>query len=76
MISLVIKGGLHAAIAAAYERGIKLDTIAQPACGPETLAGVSSDKLPQIVAWFSETTELVMGFGYPAGTLLHYSIKE
>ena len=72
MISLIIKGGLHAAIAAAYERGIKLDTIAQPCLGNETFAGVSDDKLSAVIDWYCATDGIAP---YPAGSLLLYTIQ-
>jgi hypothetical protein len=71
MIRLIIKGGLHAAIAAAHERGIKLDTIAQPATDPmQTMAGVSDDKLGAVTRWYNEDCGRAP---FPAGTLLLFS---
>jgi hypothetical protein len=72
MVNLVIKGGLHAAVNAAYVRGIKLDTIGQPCVGRETFASASNDHLNAVIAWFCEDGVCEQGNGYPPGTLLHY----
>lgn len=79
VISLHIKGDLRAAYDECDKRGIELTAIQCRYKGgiAECFASCVFDAPTQarVVAWFTMPAELVMGFGYPAGTLLHYSHK-
>ena len=75
MIHLLIKGDINAAFKAADARGIELTSLAYRVETRDCAASTIPECLEKVQAWFTTPAELVMGFGYPDGTLLHYSHK-
>ena len=78
MIHLHIKGGMVAAWREADARNIELTAIQQRTKDngfSECFAATTSDHIHKVRVWFNAASfdQLVPGFGYPAGTLLHYS---
>jgi hypothetical protein len=78
MIHLHIKGDSTAAWREADARGIEFATIAHRIKDngfSECFASATHDHIHKVRVWFNEATfdQLVPGFGYPSGTLLHYS---
>lgn len=76
MITLSIKGDIAAAWKAAEKYGIELNSIAVSYRDGGIAACVAStyDRFePGVREWFHQDAELVMGYGYPQGTLLHFS---
>lgn len=77
MIHLHIKGDMHAAFKAADERRIKLTSIqCRYRAVAECFAIVEPHHEPKVRAWYHEDADLIDGYGYPTGTLLHFSIDE
>ena len=78
MISLHIKGDMHAAFKAADKRRIELTSIQ---CRyrhgiAECFASTMPEFLRDVQEWFHEDCELIMGYGYVDGSLLHFSMDE
>jgi hypothetical protein len=73
MITLTIKGRIHAASKAAHERNIVLQAAELSSHGTETTAKCDELYRDAVLRWFAENAELIMGIGYPAGTLLFYN---
>ena len=71
MIALV-KGKVSEAIGAATDRGIKYEEASRLA-SDTLLIGIPNHQEDRLIRWFGEPSELQLGEGYPAGTLLHYS---
>jgi hypothetical protein len=79
MIHLHIKGDMHAAFKAADARKIELTSIAciyRKSGIPECVASTKDELRSQVQAWFCENTEMIEGYGHPAGTLLFYNDEE
>jgi hypothetical protein len=79
LIHLHIKGDMIAAWREADARGIEFATIAhrlKPNGFSECFASATHDHIHKVRVWFVQGAgfdQLVPGFGYPSGTLLHYS---
>ena len=73
MITLTIKGRIHAASKAAHERNIVLQSAELSSHGTETTAKCDELYRDAVLRWFAENAELIMGIGYPAGSLLFYN---
>ena len=75
MIHLHIKGDLAQAFACADARRIELTSIqCRYRSGiAECFASAEPRHEPKVRAWYHEDAELIMGYGYPAGTLLHFN---
>ena len=79
MIHLSIKGDIHAAWRAADKHGIELTSIAVTYRDGGIAACVAStyDRfIHGVREWYHEDAEIVMGYGYPQGTLLHFSQED
>ena len=78
MIHLHIKGDMAAAFREADARGIEFCAI-QERIKDNGFSECFASTFPQceraVRDWFADASfdQLVMGFGYPAGTLLHFS---
>ena len=75
MIHLLIKGDINAAFKAADARCIELTSLAYRVETRDCVASTTSECIEKVQAWFTAPAELIMGVGYPDGTLLHYSHK-
>jgi hypothetical protein len=79
MINLIIKGNMFDAFNAAHARGILLISAAQQFNDrpSEVIASCADTHLDAVRTWYlaSDASDMVMGFGYPAGALLFYSTK-
>ena len=77
MITLIIKGDMPAAINAACARKIALTSFATripPLCKEwETIASANIDQLDAVRQWYASGAQ---DAPFPAGTLLHYSVKQ
>ena len=78
MIHLHIKGEMRQVFEAAASRRIELTSIA---CRykhgiAECFASTTHEFNRDVREWYHEEAQLVMGYGYPAGTLLHFSEDE
>jgi hypothetical protein len=74
MITLIIKGDLHAAVNAAQQRHIPLVSMAQHIrpefSSVETIASADLKMWDRVTRWYCEDAGRAP---FPAGTLLHYS---
>ncbi|MGH9967967.1 MAG: hypothetical protein ACREBG_09080 [Pyrinomonadaceae bacterium] len=82
MINLLIKGDVKSAIKSAKCRGLILKNVkvvkssndaARPA---ESIGQVAREDQLRVAMWFCEENTVIDGFGYPIGTLLHYSFDD
>lgn len=79
MIHLHIKGDMAAAFKAADAHQVELFSLAttyRDGGIADSYASAPDRFEPLAQRWFCEEAEIVMGYGYPAGTLLHYSKIE
>lgn len=84
ILTLVVKGDRHTASLAAVSRGIPFLLRREVKAGPDrfgperlwTIGQTTEAYLPQVAKWFVEPRPLRSGFGYPLGSLLHYSILD
>lgn len=70
MITLIIKGGLHAAHDAAQKHGVKLVETTTHNRFAEVIASTKDENLALVTAWFCEPPNEAP---YPAGALMFYS---
>jgi len=75
MLRLHIKGDLLACAKQCAERSIELTSIQ---CRyrhgvAECFAACEARFEPKVRAWYHDDAEIIDGYGYPAGTLLHFT---
>jgi hypothetical protein len=78
MIHLHIKGNINAALFGASKHGVELTAIqCRWRSGiAECFASAEPRHEPNVRAWYHDDAELIMGYGYPVGTLLHFNSGE
>jgi hypothetical protein len=80
MINLHIKGDMAAAFNAAGKRHIELTSIAcrYRAGIAECFASAANTihNIDFVREWYHEDADIIDGYGYPDGTLLHFSHNE
>ena len=74
-MELWIKGTCAEAIEASNKRGLILEYPTLMSF-KETVGEVDDKDHMKVVEWYCESAECKEGIGYPAGTVLYYSIKQ
>ena len=75
---LTVKGDIHEAKAAVTARGLPyIDEWENPRADSTFVRIEATDEVLAILTeWLSERPPFIRGFGYPAGTLLHFRRQE
>ena len=75
MIHLHIKGNMNAALFGASKHGVALTSLqVRYRSGiAECFASAEPRHASNVRAWYHDDAEIVDGYGFPAGTLLHFS---
>ena len=72
-MKIIVKGDLKAALDAAYQRGIAVQSYIPLNNGRETLLECSDQDESSVQAWFCEPIEAKPGIGFPIGACLYYT---
>ena len=74
MLSIVVKGEPNQAIDIALHHGINADIVKHNE--KSTVLGVEDRHINKVMRWYGEKDKIIEGYGYPDGTLLHFTLSK